>query len=68
MSLKSTLGIAKIGTKSLRTTVPEGIVAYLVLEAGDKLEWKMGMEGIERVVIIHKARKDSASASKGETQ
>ena len=68
MSLKSTLGIAKNGTKSLRTTVPEGIVAYLVLEAGDKLEWKMGMEGIERVVIIHKARKDSTSASKGETQ
>ncbi len=68
MSLKSTLGIAKIGTKSLRTTVPEGIVAYLVLEAGDKLEWKMGMEGIERVVIIHKARKDLASTSKGETQ
>jgi hypothetical protein len=44
MSLKSTLGIAKTGTISLRVTVPEGIVAFLDLKAGDKLDWKMDFE------------------------
>ncbi len=34
MSLNSTVGIAKEGTKSLRATVPEGIVAFLDLKAG----------------------------------
>lgn len=52
MSLKSTLGIAKTGTTSLRVTVPEGIVAFLNLKAGDKLEWKMEIVDEERVVIV----------------
>ena len=54
MSLKSTLGIAKTGTTSLRATVPEGIVAFLELKSGDKLEWKMEMIADERVVIVKK--------------
>ena len=41
MSLDSSVGTARTGTKSLRATVPEGIVAFLNLHAGDKLEWKM---------------------------
>ena len=56
MSLKSTLGIAKTGSTSLRATVPEGIVAFLDLKAGDKLEWKMEVEGNERIVIVKKIR------------
>lgn len=55
MSLKSTLGIAKTGTISLRATVPEGIVVFLDLKAGDKLEWKMEILENERVVIVKKA-------------
>jgi hypothetical protein len=55
MSLKSTLGIAKTGTTSLRATVPEGIVAFLDLKAGDKLEWKMEIVEDRRVVIVQKA-------------
>lgn len=55
MSLKSTLGIAKTGTTSLRVTVPEGIVAFLNLKAGDKLEWKMEMIDDNRVAIVGKA-------------
>jgi len=51
MSLDSSVGIARTGTKSLRATVPEGIVAFLNLEAGDKLEWKMEMKGKDRIVI-----------------
>jgi hypothetical protein len=47
MSLESTVGIAKVGTKSLRATVPECIVAYLGIEVGDKLQWKMDMQANE---------------------
>jgi hypothetical protein len=57
MSLKSTLGIAKTGTTSLRATVPEGIVAFLELKSGDKLDWKMDIMNGERVVIVKKLKK-----------
>ena len=57
MSLKSTLGVAKTGTTSLRATVPEGIVAFLDLKAGDKLDWKMEVQGKERMVIVKKLSK-----------
>lgn len=56
MSLKSTLGIAKTGTTSLRVTVPEGIVAFLNLKAGDKLEWKMEIIDDERVTVVRKLK------------
>lgn len=56
MSLESTVGIAKIGTKSLRATVPEGIVAFLEIQSGDKLEWKMDIQDGERIAIVRKAR------------
>lgn len=57
MSLDSTVGVAKIGTKSLRATVPEGIVAYLGIQAGDKLDWTMdNAENGERIVTIRKAK------------
>jgi len=55
MSLETTVGIAKIGTKSLRATVPEGIVAFLGIQSGDKLEWRMDIQNGERVVIVRKA-------------
>jgi bifunctional DNA-binding transcriptional regulator/antitoxin component of YhaV-PrlF toxin-antitoxin module len=55
MSLKSTVGIAKTGTTSLRATIPEGIVAFLELKAGDKLDWKMNIDDNDcRIVIIRK--------------
>lgn len=58
MSLKSTLGVAKTGTISLRVTVPEGIVAFLELKAGDKLDWRMDIaENGERMVIVKKLKK-----------
>ncbi|MGA2790152.1 MAG: hypothetical protein ABSF00_05220 [Candidatus Bathyarchaeia archaeon] len=57
MSLDSTVGVAKIGTKSLRATVPEGIVAYLNIQAGDKLLWTMeNNETGERIAIVRKAK------------
>jgi len=56
MSLDSTVGIAKTGTKSLRATVPEGIVAFLTLQEGDKLEWKMDIHKDERVAVVRKKK------------
>ena len=56
MSLKSTVGVAKVGTRSLRATVPGGIVVYLEIDVGDKLEWKMDMKDEERVAIVRKAK------------
>ena len=59
MSLSSTVGIAKVGTKSLRATVPEGIVAFLEIKEGDKLEWKMDFIKGERVAIVKRLEHDS---------
>jgi bifunctional DNA-binding transcriptional regulator/antitoxin component of YhaV-PrlF toxin-antitoxin module len=56
VSLTSKVGIAKTGTTSLRATIPEGIVAFLDLKAGEKLEWKMKTMNDERVVIVSKVK------------
>lgn len=56
MSLESTVGIAKVGTKSLRATVPEGIVVFLGIQEGDKLQWKMDVQNNERVAIVRKKK------------
>jgi bifunctional DNA-binding transcriptional regulator/antitoxin component of YhaV-PrlF toxin-antitoxin module len=56
MVLESTVSIAKIGTKSVRATVPEGIVSYLEIEVGDKLEWRMDTKNNERVAVVSKKK------------
>ena len=55
MSLVSSVGIAKIGTRSLRTTVPEGIVAFMEIKESDKLEWTMDAQNNQRVSIVKKS-------------
>lgn len=57
MSLNSTVGIAKEGTKSLRATVPEGIVVFLDLKPGEKLEWRMDFKEGEKVAIVKRSLK-----------
>lgn len=54
MGLESTVGVAKAGTNSVRTTVPEGITEFLGIKAGDKLEWKMDVRESERAAIVIK--------------
>ena len=54
MSLESKVGIARPKSKSLRATIPEGIVAFLELEKGDKLEWKMEIIDGKRATIVKK--------------
>ncbi len=56
MVLESTVSIAKVGTKSVRATVPEGIVSYLDIQAGDKLEWRMDTQNNGRVAIVTKKK------------
>lgn len=55
--LKSTTTFASPKTKSLRATVPEGIVAFLDLQNGDMLDWKMEFKNGDRLVEVRKAKK-----------
>jgi hypothetical protein len=65
MSLESTVGLARPNTKSLRATIPEGIVAFLELTERDKLEWRMDIQNGTRIVIVRKVmRVDQAKTSK----
>lgn len=57
MVLESTATSARPETKSLRATVPEGIVEYLELKNGDRLEWKMDMINGKRVAIVKRIKK-----------
>ncbi|KFM19611.1 hypothetical protein AAA799P11_00600 [Marine Group I thaumarchaeote SCGC AAA799-P11] len=57
MSLESSVASARKESKSLRATIPEGIVAYLDLKATDKLEWKMDTIKGKRVAIIRGVKK-----------
>ena len=56
VDLKSTLSLARPNTMSLRATVPEGIVAFLELQQGDKMEWKMEIINGERVAIVKRVK------------
>ena len=53
--MESKTAVARPDSKSLRATVPEGIVAFLGLQSGDMLDWKMEFKNNERVVEVRKA-------------
>jgi hypothetical protein len=55
MVLKTKIASAKAGTKSMKSTVPEGIVEFLKLEDKDELEWGMEIQKDERIAIVKKA-------------
>ena len=61
MDLQSTVSIAKIGTNSLRATIPQGIVSYLDIQAGDKLKWRMIEKSGNRAVIVFKKNDDKSN-------
>jgi hypothetical protein len=48
------VSLAKKGTKSLKTTVPEGIAEFLELTDKDEIEWKMQVHNQERLVMVKK--------------
>jgi hypothetical protein len=56
MGLKTIAAAAKAGTKSIKATIPEGIVEYLGLQAGDEVEWKMeNLPDGTRIAMMRKA-------------
>lgn len=59
--LLSTATFASPQTKSLRATIPEGVVAYLGLDDGERLEWRMEIEEGEKVVKVRKAEIDKTT-------
>ncbi|MGA2460466.1 MAG: AbrB/MazE/SpoVT family DNA-binding domain-containing protein [Candidatus Bathyarchaeia archaeon] len=52
-------------SKSLRSTLPIGIVRQFGLSEGDRLEWKMRAQGGE-IVILVKPRQSNPSKPKRE--
>jgi hypothetical protein len=56
MSATTTVGEARPNSKSLRVTIPNGIVMFLDLHSGDEVEWKMEMtpKG-QRIAMMRKA-------------
>jgi bifunctional DNA-binding transcriptional regulator/antitoxin component of YhaV-PrlF toxin-antitoxin module len=59
MSLKTKASVARPGSRSLRATIPEGIVAFLDIKEGDKLDWRMDIQNGERVVVVKKIKGES---------
>ena len=59
MVLTTKVAYSKSGTKSIKSTVPEGIVEYLQLKDKDELEWNMDMQNNDRVAIVKKVTKDN---------
>ncbi|MGH9876994.1 MAG: hypothetical protein ACRD5H_05095 [Nitrososphaerales archaeon] len=55
MVLKTRVALAKAGTRSMKTTIPEGIVEYLELDGKDDLEWKMDMRDGYKIAVVKKA-------------
>lgn len=56
MGLITVAASAKPGTKSIKATIPEGIVEYLGIRAGDEVEWRMESdENGKRVAWMRKA-------------
>lgn len=57
MGLTTIAALAKAGTKSIKVTIPEGIVEYLELEPGDEVEWKMeNLKDGRRIAMMRKAK------------
>jgi hypothetical protein len=54
MHLKSRVRKLKKVNNGMIAPVPLGIIAYLELQHGDKIEWKMERIGDQRVAIVSK--------------
>ena len=61
MVLLTKVASAKKGTKSLKTTIPEGIAEYLEISDKDELQWKMDMQDNQRVTVVNKKSKEKDS-------
>lgn len=55
-ALSSTATFASPKTKSLRATIPEGVVAYLGIQSGDIIEWRMEIMDGQKIVLVRKSK------------
>jgi hypothetical protein len=55
MILLTRISSAKRGTKSLKTTIPEGVAEFLELSDKDQVEWKMEVYNNDRLATIKKS-------------
>ncbi|MGH2638573.1 MAG: AbrB/MazE/SpoVT family DNA-binding domain-containing protein [Rhabdochlamydiaceae bacterium] len=55
----SIVQIAATTSKSLRATIPQGIVSHLNLKEGTTLSWKIKIVDGELVVIVRPVKNDS---------
>ena len=53
---KSVLVNARANSRSLRTTVPAGIVSQFNLREGDQLDWSLRAEGDKLILIVTSLR------------
>lgn len=51
------LTVATTSSRSIRTTVPIGIVRQLKLREGDRLRWQIKADGNKLIVIVEPARR-----------
>jgi uncharacterized pyridoxal phosphate-containing UPF0001 family protein len=54
MGIFTRVGSAKKGTKSLKTTIPEGISEFMELSDKDEIEWKMHIQENRRMAIVQR--------------
>jgi hypothetical protein len=54
MAIITRVSRAKKGTKSLKTTIPEGITEFMEISDKDELEWKMHVQNNIRLAIVQK--------------
>jgi hypothetical protein len=52
--LTTRISSAKKGTKSLKTTIPEGIAEFMELSDKDEIEWKMHIQKEGRMAVVRK--------------
>jgi hypothetical protein len=58
------LTAATTQSKSLRTTIPAGIVRQFSLSEGDKLQWKLEVKNGELVIVARPLKVGKAGKSK----
>ena len=63
MGETTVLSRATTKSKSLRTTVPMGIVKQFNLSEGDKLNWEIRAEGGELIIVVKSIKGEGENES-----
>lgn len=55
---ESKISLARPNSKSARTTIPKEVMKFLDLKIGDKVNWKVTIDGDKLTVNLYKKPKD----------